>query len=121
MHSSRMHTVHCSGRLEGVCLGGVCLGGVCLGRCVCLPRRVYTSPSPVNRMTDRCKNITFPQLCLRTVTKNPHLPVISQTFVMGGVNLREFGVISVAVMNFPYQFETNICIKTILPASTVKR
>ena len=42
----------------------------------CLPRRrVYVSqhalkqtpPPPVNRITDRCKNITFPQLRLRTV------------------------------------------------------
>ena len=38
----------------GVCPGGVCLGGVC------------TDP-PVNRITDRCKNITFPQLLLWTV------------------------------------------------------
>ena len=28
MHSSRKHTVRCSGRLGGVCLGGVCLGGL---------------------------------------------------------------------------------------------
>ena len=64
MHSSRMRTVRCSGCLgRGGCVGGgVCLGGagVCLG--------VYTSPPPVNRITDRCKNITFPQLHLRTVT-----------------------------------------------------
>ena len=26
-----------------------------------------THPSPVNRITDRCKNITFPQLLLRMV------------------------------------------------------
>ena len=108
MHSSRIHTVRCSGRLGGegegclprgvsapgmaaweqcVCPGGawgqcVCPGGVCLGRCVsareCLPRRclpgwVYTpqtqgqTPLPVNRITDRCRNITFPQLLLWTV------------------------------------------------------
>ena len=52
---------------------------------------------------------------------NLHLSVVSQTFVMSGVNLREIGVISVIVMNFPHQFETNICVKTIPPASTVKR
>ena len=34
--------------------------------CVCLPRGMYTS-STVNRITDSCKNITFPQLRLRTV------------------------------------------------------
>ena len=33
---------------------GVCLGGVCPGWCDRHP--------PVNRMTDRCKNITLPQL-----------------------------------------------------------
>ena len=32
--------------------GGVCLGGVCLGVGGCTP--------PVNRITDRCKDITFP-------------------------------------------------------------
>ena len=44
MHSSRMHTVCCSGRLGGVSAqgmsgqGGVCLGG-CLPRRGCLPHR----------------------------------------------------------------------------------
>ena len=73
MHSSRMHTAHFSAHLEGRvsvwgwgvsarrgCLarGGVCLGGVCLG-----------SVCPLNRITDRCKNITFPQLRFRAVIK----------------------------------------------------
>ena len=43
-----------------VCLrglpGGVCSGGVCIPAC-----------TGADRMTDRCKNITFPQLRLRTV------------------------------------------------------
>ena len=49
MHSSRMRTVRCSGRLmgggvfaQGVCvcpLGDVCPGGVCPGGGECLPRR----------------------------------------------------------------------------------
>ena len=69
MHSSRMRTVRCSGRLREVCLPkgclpkvgsvqgrGVCLGDVCPGGC--LPRG----------QTDACENITFPQLPLRTVT-----------------------------------------------------
>ena len=46
----------------GVCVcqgGGVCPEGVCLG---CTP--------PVNRITDKSKNITFPQLLLRSVMKN---------------------------------------------------
>ena len=88
MHSSRMRTVRCSGRLGGdlprgvssrgcVCPGedGVCPGedGVCPGEDgvypgedgVC-PGLVYTSPT-VDRITDACENITFPQLLLRTV------------------------------------------------------
>ena len=53
MHSSRMRTARCSGRPgRGVCLNG----GIHL-----------PPPHPVNRITDRYKNITFPQLCLRTV------------------------------------------------------
>ena len=78
--------------LGGVCLGGVCLGGVCLG-CVCpggcLPtgcllrglstRRctpatcpshagIHTPPMWTEWLTDRCKNITFPQLRFWAVT-----------------------------------------------------
>ena len=41
-----------------VCLGGVSTQGVSAWG-------VYTPP--VNRMTDRCKNITFPELRWRTV------------------------------------------------------
>ena len=41
--------------------GGVCLGGVCPG--------VVTFPS-VDRMTDACENISFPQKLLRTVNIN---------------------------------------------------
>ena len=76
MHSS---TPHCSGRLggggclpRGIYLGGVCLiGGVYLGGGVCLGGSTWirrqTPPDPgtdtphVDRMTDRCKNITIPQ------------------------------------------------------------
>ena len=82
MHSSRMRTVRCSDRLGGLPGGGVCLGCVCLGGFLpsgvssqggvstwgCLPRRVYSSP-PRDRITDRCKNITFRQLRLRTVIR----------------------------------------------------
>ena len=80
MHSSRMRTVRCSGRLGG-CLPGGCLpmeclpqgspqeGGVCPG--VYTPwTQKQTPPSPVNRITDRCKNITFPQLLLHMVNIN---------------------------------------------------
>ena len=67
----------CSG--QGVCPGGVNLGAVCLGdRSVCLgsvcPGGVYT-PGPKadtspRGQTDIYKNITFPQLLLRTVNIN---------------------------------------------------
>ena len=73
-----MRTVRCSGRLGGVCVSawGVCLWG-------CLPREegvfalgVYipwtqrqTPPPRTEFLTHACENITFPQLLLRTVTK----------------------------------------------------
>ena len=44
--------------------GGVLPGGVCPGGCLPDPH-----PRPVDRMTDACENITFPQLLLRTVTR----------------------------------------------------
>ena len=48
----------------GVCSGGVCSGGyLLLGGCI--PACTEADP-PVNRMTDRCKNITF-ATSLRTV------------------------------------------------------
>ena len=51
MHSRRMRTIHCSGRLQG---GGLPGGrGVCQGGC----------------LPDACENITFPQLLLRTETR----------------------------------------------------
>ena len=47
---------------EGVCVrGDGCPGGVCVGGGGCF--------TPVDRMTDACENITFPQLLLRTVIK----------------------------------------------------
>ena len=53
---------------EGVCLGG-CLPGRCLPRGWVVSAKGACTPPPVNRITDRCKNITFPQLPLRTVTR----------------------------------------------------
>ena len=57
--------------------GGVCPGGVYTGEClpkgclpgVCIPVCNGADIPHVDRMTDRCKNITFPQLCLRTVIR----------------------------------------------------
>ena len=64
------------GCLPGLCLpargvfaqgGDVCLPGVCLpaGRVSACQGVWQTPPSPVNSMTDTCKNITLPQLCCR--------------------------------------------------------
>ena len=56
----------CSGRvgvsaLGGVCSwGGVCSGGSAPGGCG-IPACTEADTPPVNRMTDRCKNITLPQ------------------------------------------------------------
>ena len=57
MDSSRMRTVRAAVTVSG-CLPRRCLPGA-------HPWGLYTFL--VNRMTDRCKNITFPQLRLRTV------------------------------------------------------
>ena len=55
----------------GVCPGG---GGVCPGGLSgwggCLARGC-TASLPVERMTDACENITFPQLMLQMVIKQP--------------------------------------------------
>ena len=50
MHSSRMRTVRCSSRLLGEVSAQVHAG-------------IHTHTPPVDRMTDRCKNIALPQLC----------------------------------------------------------
>ena len=63
----------CSGGVS-VCSGGRCLlqGGVCSGGGVSVPGGVYvlsqqTLPPPVNRMTNRCKNIILATTSLRPV------------------------------------------------------
>ena len=69
IHSRRMRTVRCSDHL----LGGECLpgGGWCLPRGIC-PGKVsahgggVSARPPVDRMTDACENITFPELLLQT-------------------------------------------------------
>ena len=86
MHSSRMHTarllsvsgsipvgwVGCPGDVRReVCRGGGCpgvvsrmvhLGGVCPGGCVRIPAcNGVDTTTPVNRIKDRCRNITLPQ------------------------------------------------------------
>ena len=62
MHSSRMRTVRSSSRL--LWGGGVCpvVGGVSQHALEQTPAPLWTE-----WLTDRCKNITFPQLRLRTV------------------------------------------------------
>ena len=87
MHYSRMRTACFSGHLfgEGVSPWGCLLGG-CLSRKgvsargmsargVCPGRGSATHPS-VNRMADRCKNITFPQLHLQAVKTENHYKTI---------------------------------------------
>ena len=55
---------------RGICINGSLSRRVCLGVClgglhplskVCLHLEVGQTPSPVNRMTHRCQNITLPQ------------------------------------------------------------
>ena len=63
VHSSRMRTLRCSGRLAGV---GVSAQGWCLVRVGglprgCLPRGLYKF------LTHACENITLPQILYRTV------------------------------------------------------
>ena len=48
---------------QGCLPGAVCPGSACQSR-GCLPRGCLPDPPLVNRMSDRCKNITFPQLRL---------------------------------------------------------
>ena len=66
-----MRTVHCSGHGGGVCLGGIPHGP--WGRHPPDPEAdtilELEADTPQNRITDRCKNITFPQVVLRTVKK----------------------------------------------------
>ena len=71
MHSSTMRAIRCS---DGLLVGG---GGGCLPKRgvsaegVCIPActEADTLPLWTEWLTDRCKNITFPQLRLRTVTE----------------------------------------------------
>ena len=81
LHSSRMHTarlltvspsMHCAGG-EVPDPGGAWSGGVCSEGCLVqggsapggggwwYPSMPEADTPPVNRMTDRCKNITLPQ------------------------------------------------------------
>ena len=84
MHSSRMHTVLCSGCLSchaqprhtrpPAMHAPVTYTPATHAPLPCMPP-CHAHPSvmhapPMNRITDRCKNITFPQLLLRTVTKS---------------------------------------------------
>ena len=79
MHSSTMRTIRTNCLLGGVCPGGwgclprsrVCPGGClprgCLSSGECVSQHALGQTPPVDRMANRCKNITFPQLRLRTV------------------------------------------------------
>ena len=64
MHSSRMRTVCCSGRLGG---GGV-QEGVCVSGGVCIPAcNGADTPLWTELLTHACENSTFPQLLLQIV------------------------------------------------------
>ena len=110
-------SMHCAGG-GGVCPGGVCRGG-CLPRgwvsapsciccylyaastptecqhqcsCLCSMTQVHAgihTPPPVNRMTDRCKNITLSQIsfaggkkCCQQVPTFIHLDLFCSHFVV---------------------------------------
>ena len=65
MYSSRMHTARLFTVSQHALLGGVptrvvCLPGGVSAWGVYLPRGTCPGTPPVNRMTDRCKNITLP-------------------------------------------------------------
>ena len=76
IHSSRMRTIRCSGRLGGE--GAVHPQADTPPAQFMLdtppPSQMLGYIPPVDRMTDVCENITFPQLLLRTVTTSgwPH-------------------------------------------------
>ena len=77
MHSSRIEWPSCGWGSGGLCPRGwgICFwvggGGACPpGRCLpegCLPRECLPKHLPMNIITDRCKNFTFPQLLLQMV------------------------------------------------------
>ena len=78
MHTSRM----CTTRLLTISQHALCRRGVCIPACtgqgaVCVGG-VWQTP-PMNRMTDRSKNITWPQLCYGAV-KSLVEPEIFQIF-----------------------------------------
>ena len=64
----------------------------------CLPSACWDTPTPMNRMTDACENITLPQLLLRTVitlvsvviaveTRPPQKLEMKQKVSMMGINV----------------------------------
>ena len=82
MHSSRMHTVRCSGRL----LGEGCLSD---------------PPPPVNRITDRCQNITLPQLRCGRQKELPSsdLSYLARSLIVKNSNARgSYNEISVSIL-----------------------
>ena len=69
------------GVFQGGCLPGGCLPGGCLPRGVCIPACTGADTPLVDRMTDRRKNITFPQLRLRTVNMLNSKFKLNKTFL----------------------------------------
>ena len=70
MHSSRMRTARLLPYRGDLCPGESLSGGVSVqGEGLCPRKGLYPGETPFlpDRMTDRCNNITFPQIRLRAV------------------------------------------------------
>ena len=67
MHSSKMHTIHCSSCLPGGCLPEGSAWGMSARGWGVSGQGVNTFPLWTELLTHTCENITFPQLRLWTV------------------------------------------------------
>ena len=80
--------IRCAPSAAVAVLGAGARPGVGVSAGGCLPRGcLLRHPPPlVNRITDRCKNITFPQLLLRTVTRNYTYIFVPEKFALQQVS-----------------------------------
>ena len=126
MHSSRMHNVHCISHLGGggvctgclsggmsACQGGVCpvgclsayrgclpAGGVCPVTCLPISPCVHLLLLCMELLTHACENITFPQLCLRTV--NITFPLLPLREVIIYIIIQEFHTMNLHLLSESY-------------------
>ena len=79
----------------GVCRGSVCQGDVCQRGCQprgCIPACIGADTSPVDRMTDACEKITFPQLLLWMVNiRIRKYPTSAETPMWGTASFHHAG------------------------------